>query len=66
MKKQKLLNENNYILFIDSTSINISSDANKNRADQAKTELSDTQKIVDNKFASMLYIFVLSDLAFIS
>ena len=29
MKKQKLLNEENYILFIDSTSIKVSPDANR-------------------------------------
>ena len=31
MKKQKLLNEEDYILFIDSTSIKVSPDANKNK-----------------------------------
>ena len=31
MKKQKLLNEDDYIFFIDSTSIKVSPDANKNK-----------------------------------
>ena len=31
MKKQKLLNEEDYIFFIDSTSIKVSPDANKNK-----------------------------------
>ena len=38
MKKQKLLNEENYILFIDSTSINFSTNVNKDR---------DNQKVLD-------------------
>ena len=37
MKKQKLLNENDYIFFIDSTSINVSSDANKNKKNQKQS-----------------------------
>ncbi len=31
MKKQKLLNKEDYTFFIDSTSINVSPDANKNK-----------------------------------
>ncbi len=34
MKKQKLLNEEDYIFFIDSTSIKVSPDANKNKNNQ--------------------------------
>ncbi len=34
MKKQKLLNEEDYIFFIDSTSIKVSPDANKNENNQ--------------------------------
>ncbi len=34
MKKQKLLNEENYILFIDSTSIKVSPDANRDKNNQ--------------------------------
>ena len=37
MKKQKLLNEENYILFIDSTSIKVSPDANKNKNNQKQS-----------------------------
>ena len=34
MKKQKLLNEENFMLFIDSTSIKMIPDANRNQDDQ--------------------------------
>ena len=37
MKKQKLLNEWDYIFFIDSTSINVSPDANKNKNNQKQS-----------------------------
>ena len=37
MKKQKLLNEENYILFIDSTSIKVSPDANRNKNNQEQS-----------------------------
>ena len=37
MKKQKLLNEENYILFIDSTSIKVSPDANRSRNTQKQS-----------------------------
>ena len=37
MKKQKLLNEENYILFIDSTSIKVSPDANRNKNNQKQS-----------------------------
>ena len=37
MKNQKLLNEESYIFFIDSTSINVSSDANKNKKNQKQS-----------------------------
>ena len=37
MKKQKLLNEENYILFIDSTSIKVSPDSNKNKNNQKQS-----------------------------
>ena len=36
MKKQKLLNEGDYIFFIDSTSIQVSPDANKNKKNQGQ------------------------------
>ena len=41
MNKQKLLNEEDYIFFTDSTSIKVSPDANKNKNNQ---EQSDVQK----------------------
>ena len=37
MKKQKLLNEEDYIFFIDSTSIKVSPDANKNKNNQKQS-----------------------------
>ena len=37
MKKQKLLNEEDYILFIDSTSIKVSPDANRNKNNQEQS-----------------------------
>ena len=37
MKKQKLLNEEDYIFFIDSTSIKVSPDANKNKKNQKQS-----------------------------
>ena len=37
MKKQKLLNEEDYIFFIDSTSIKVSPDANKNKNNQEQS-----------------------------
>ena len=37
MKRQRLLNEENYILFIDSTSIKVSPDANKNKNNQKQS-----------------------------
>ncbi len=37
MKKQKLLNEEDYIRFIDSTSIKVSPDANKNKNNQKQS-----------------------------
>ena len=37
MKKQKLLNEENYIFFIDSTSIKVSRDAKKNKDNQQQS-----------------------------
>ena len=37
MKKQKLINEEDYIFFIDSTSIKVSPDANKNKNDQKRS-----------------------------
>ena len=36
IKKQKLLNEGDYIFFIDSTSIQVSPDANKNKNNQGQ------------------------------
>ena len=43
MKKQKLLNEEDYIFFIDSTSIKVSPDANKNKNNQ-KQSIGPSQK----------------------
>ena len=43
MKKQKLLNEGDYIFFIDSTSIKVSPDANKNKNNQ-KQSIGPSQK----------------------
>ena len=37
MKKQKLINEEDYIFFIDSTSIKVSPDANKNKNNQKRS-----------------------------
>ncbi len=37
MKKQKLINEEDYIFFIDSTSIKVSPDANKNKKNQEQS-----------------------------
>ena len=37
MRKQKLLNEEDYIFFIDSTSIKVSPDANKNKNNQEQS-----------------------------
>ena len=37
MKKQKLINEEDYIFFIDSTSIKVSPDANKNKNNQKQS-----------------------------
>ncbi len=37
MKKQKAFNEENYIFFIDSTSIKMSPDANKNKDNQEQS-----------------------------
>ena len=37
VKKQKLINEEDYICFIDSTSIKVSPDANKNKNNQKQS-----------------------------
>ena len=37
MKKQKLINEEDYIFFIDSTSIKVSPDTNKNKKNQKQS-----------------------------
>ena len=37
MKKQKLINEEDYIFFVDSTSIKVSPDANKNKKNQKQS-----------------------------
>ena len=53
MKKQKLLNEENYILFIDSTSIKVTPDANKSRIKHQTFKMGS-----DNEVTPMLHSFM--------
>ena len=64
MRKQKLFNKGNSVLFIDSTSIKVSPDANRSQDNQDK--VLDVQKGANNEVTFMLYSFVSSSLSFIS
>ena len=64
MKKQKLLNEENYILFIDSTSMKVSPDASRSRNTQEQSI--GRSKGANNEVTFMLYSFVSSSLSFVS
>ena len=65
MKKQKLLNEDNYIFFIDSTSIKVSTDANKNKNNQEQS-IGHSKRGAGNEVTPMLYIFMSSGFSFVS
>ena len=56
MKKQRLLNKDNSILFFDSTDIKANPDANKNQDIQSRAF--DVQKRANNEVIFMLYIFM--------
>ena len=56
MKKQKLFNERNSVLFIDSTSIKVSPDANRSRNTQEQSI--GRSKGVNNEVTFMLYSFM--------
>ena len=62
IKKQKLFNEENSMLFIDSTSIKVSPDVNKNRADQE--QIIGHLKGANNKVVSQFYVFMSSAISF--
>ena len=64
MKKQKLLNEENYILFIDSTSMKVSPDASRSRNTQEQSI--GRSKGDNNEVTFVLYSFVSSSLSFVS
>ena len=64
MRKQKLFNKGNSVLFIDSTSIKVSPDANRNRNTQKQSI--GRSKGANNEVTFMLYSFVPSGISFIS
>lgn len=64
MKKQKLFNKWNSVLFIDSTSIKVSPDANRSRNTQEQSI--GRSKGVNNEVTPMFYSFVSSSFSFIS
>ena len=64
MKKQRLLNKDNSILFFDSTDIKANPDANKNQDIQSRAF--DVQKRANNELTSVLHGFTSSNFSFIS